>query len=72
MFLRVALLFLTSYTLGIRDPNYYVISFERAIQYINLNVILLLMGMMIIVVILEDIGILNGFLLGHLNYPEEA
>jgi len=44
VFLRVALLFLTSYTLGIRDPNYYVISFERAIQYIDLNVILLLMG----------------------------
>lgn len=57
MFLRVALLFLTTYTLGIRDPNYHIISFERAIQYIDLNVILLLMGMMIIVAILEDTGI---------------
>jgi len=55
--LGVALLFLITYTLGIRDPNYYIISFERAVQYIDLNVILLLMGMMIIVAILEDTGI---------------
>ncbi len=55
--LGVALLFLTTYTLGIRDPNYYIISFERAMQYIDFNVILLLMGMMIIVAVLEDTGI---------------
>jgi len=70
--LGVALIFLTTYILGKRDPNYYILSFERAVQYIDLNVILLLMGMMIIVAILEDIGILNGFLLGHLNYLEEV
>lgn len=55
--LGVALIFLTTYILGKRDPNYYILSFERAVQYIDLNVILLLMGMMIIVAILEDTGI---------------
>lgn len=55
--LGVALLFLITYTFGIRDPNYYIISFERAVQYIDLNVIFLLMGMMIIVAVLEDTGI---------------
>jgi len=46
-----------TYTLGIINPDYHIISFERALSFIDLNVIFLLMGMMIIVGVLKHTGV---------------
>ncbi|OYT54718.1 MAG: citrate transporter [Candidatus Altiarchaeales archaeon ex4484_2] len=51
-----SLLFIT-YTLGTFDGDYFIISFEDAIQAIDFNVIFLLMGMMIIVAIMKRTGV---------------
>ncbi len=39
------------------SPNLYIITFERALEYINWEVILLVMAMMIMIAIIEDTGI---------------
>ena len=54
--LGAALLLFITYTLGVFDPSYYIISFEDAIGAIDLNVIFLLMGMMIFVGVLKKTG----------------
>jgi len=55
--LGASLMLIITYTLGIINPNYYIISFERAIEAIDLNVIFLLMGMMIIIGVLKHTGV---------------
>ena len=55
--LGAALMLLLTYTLGTLNPEYHIISFERAIQAIDMNVIFLLMGMMIIVGVLKHTGV---------------
>jgi len=55
--LGASLMLIITYTLGIINPNYHIISFERAIEAIDLNVIFLLMGMMIIVGVLKHTGV---------------
>ena len=46
-----------TYTVGVINPQYHIISYERAIAAIDMNVIFLLMGMMIIVGILKNTGV---------------
>lgn len=51
------IMLLITYTLGTINPEYHIISFERAIEAIDMNVIFLLMGMMIIVGVLKHTGV---------------
>ncbi len=52
-----AIMLLLTYTLGTLNPDYQILSFERAIHAIDMNVIFLLMGMMIIVGVLKHTGV---------------
>jgi len=52
-----AMLLFISYTIGTFDSNYFIISFEKALYYIDFNVIGLLLGMMIIVGIMKATGV---------------
>ena len=52
-----SLLLFISYTLGTLNENYFVISFNQAIQAIDFNVIFLLMSMMIIVGVMKKTGV---------------
>ncbi len=53
-----SLIFLVSYFgSGWISPDLYIITFERALEYINWEVILLVMAMMIIIAIIEDTGV---------------
>ncbi|MCL6621574.1 MAG: ArsB/NhaD family transporter [Syntrophobacterales bacterium] len=56
-FLGASLVLFVSYTLGTFDRQYFIVSFEDAMQAIDLNVIFLLMGMMIIVGVLKKTGL---------------
>lgn len=55
--LGAAIMLVISYTLGSINPDYQIISYERAIHAIDMNVVFLLMGMMIIVGILKHTGV---------------
>jgi Na+/H+ antiporter NhaD/arsenite permease-like protein len=55
--LGAAIMLLITYTMGTLNSEYHIISFERAMQAIDMNVIFLLMGMMIIVGILKHTGV---------------
>jgi len=55
--LGAALMLAISYTMGTVNPEYHIVSFERAINAIDMNVIFLLMGMMIIVGVLKHTGV---------------
>jgi len=55
--LGAALVLFLTYTAGTFDPGYFMLSFEDAIQAIDMNVIFLLMGMMIIVGVLKKTGL---------------
>jgi Na+/H+ antiporter NhaD/arsenite permease-like protein len=55
--LGATLLLFITYTLGVFDPGYYILSFEDAMGAIDLNVIFLLMGMMIFVGVLKKTGV---------------
>jgi Na+/H+ antiporter NhaD/arsenite permease-like protein len=56
-FLGAALILFITYTAGTFDKNYFILSFEDAMQAIDLNVIFLLMGMMLIVGVLKKTGL---------------
>ncbi len=55
--LGAAVLLFITYTAGTFDKSYFILSFEDAIQAIDMNVIFLLMGMMIIVGVLKKTGL---------------
>jgi Na+/H+ antiporter NhaD/arsenite permease-like protein len=55
--LGAAIMLLITYTFGTLNPDYHIISFARAMQAIDMNVIFLLMGMMIIVGVLKHTGV---------------
>lgn len=55
--LGASVMLVISYTLGTINPEYHILSYESAVKAIDMNVILLLMGMMIIVGILKHTGI---------------
>uniref|UniRef100_A0A7C4NTI4 TRAP transporter large permease subunit n=1 Tax=Thermodesulfobacterium geofontis TaxID=1295609 RepID=A0A7C4NTI4_9BACT len=52
-----ATMLILTYTFGNFNPEFHIISFERAIEAIDMNVIFLLLGMMIIVGILKHTGV---------------
>jgi Na+/H+ antiporter NhaD/arsenite permease-like protein len=55
--LGAALLLFISYTAGVFDKGYFILSYEDAMGAIDLNVIFLLMGMMIFVGVLKKTGV---------------
>ncbi len=55
--LGAAAMLLITYTMGTLNAEYHIISFPRAMQAIDMNVIFLLMGMMIIVGVLKHTGV---------------
>lgn len=52
-----ATMLILTYTIGTLNPDFHIISFERAIEAIDMNVIFLLMGMMIIIGVLKHTGV---------------
>ncbi len=50
-------IFLVSSVAGSINPDYFIFNFERALEYINWEVIFLVMAMMIIIAIIERTGI---------------
>jgi len=55
--LGAAIILVISYTFGTINPEYHIMSYERAVSAIDMNVVFLLMGMMIIVGILKHTGV---------------
>ncbi len=55
--LGAAVMLVITYTIGTLNPEFRIISYERAIHAIDMNVVFLLMGMMIIVGILKHTGV---------------
>ena len=55
--LGAAVMLIVTYTLGIWDPDFHILSYERAIKAIDMNVVFLLMGMMLIIGVLKRTGI---------------
>lgn len=53
----VAVLFISSYLGAAVYPDLYVFDFERALRYIDWNVIFLVMGMMIVIAVVEGSGV---------------
>jgi Na+/H+ antiporter NhaD/arsenite permease-like protein len=55
--LGAALLLFITYTVGTFNRDYFILSFESAVQAIDMNVILLLMAMMLIVGVMKKTGV---------------
>lgn len=55
--LGAATILILTYTLGTINSDFHIISFERAIEAIDMNVIFLLMGMMVIIGVLKHTGV---------------
>ena len=55
--LGAALLLFITYTAGTFNPDYFILTFEDAMQAIDMNVIFLLMAMMIIVGVIKKTGV---------------
>ena len=53
----VSIIFLTSYIGGAINSEFFILSFERGLSYIDWEVVFLVMGMMIIIAIVEGTGI---------------
>lgn len=53
----LSLTFLISYVGSTLDPGFFIFTFERGLEYINWEVIFLVMGMMIIIAVIEGTGI---------------
>ena len=68
--LGATLLLFISYTVGTFFPDYFVLSFENAIGYIDFNVVFLLMGMMIIVGIMKETGIFQWLAYKSFQYSK--
>jgi hypothetical protein len=55
--LGVAVLMGVSYVGGAINPNLFIFEFEDALEYVNFEVIFLVMGMMIVIGVIEETGI---------------
>jgi Na+/H+ antiporter NhaD/arsenite permease-like protein len=55
--LGVAVVLGTSFVGGAIRPDLFIFDFERAIEYVNFDVIFLVMGMMIVIGVIEETGI---------------
>lgn len=58
-FLGTALMFGVTYALGSFFPDFWIISFERSLEYIEFDTIFLLMGMMIFMAIMGQTGVFS-------------
>jgi Na+/H+ antiporter NhaD/arsenite permease-like protein len=52
-----AVMLILTYTIGTINSEFHILSYQRAISAIDMNVILLLMGMMIIIGVLKNTGV---------------
>jgi Na+/H+ antiporter NhaD/arsenite permease-like protein len=52
-----SIIFLVSYIGGAFNPDLFIMSFEAGLDYINWNVIFLVMGMMVIIAVIENTGV---------------
>lgn len=66
-----ATMLILTYTLGTFNPEFHIISFERAIEAIDMNVIFLLMGMMIIIGVLKHTAFSSGVPICPIKLQEE-
>jgi Na+/H+ antiporter NhaD/arsenite permease-like protein len=55
--LGVAIVLGVSYVGGAVDPNLFIFNFDQALEYVNFDVIFLVMGMMIVIGVIEETGI---------------
>ena len=55
--LGVAIVLGTTFVGGAVNPDLFIFDFERALEYVNFDVIFLVMGMMIVVGVIEETGI---------------
>jgi Na+/H+ antiporter NhaD/arsenite permease-like protein len=55
--LGVALVLGTSFVGGAINPDLFIFDFERALEYVDFDVIFLVMGMMIVIAVIEETGI---------------
>jgi len=55
--LGVAVILGTSFVGGAVNPHLFIFDFERALEYVNFDVIFLVMGMMIVIGVIEETGI---------------
>ncbi|MEJ2207663.1 MAG: SLC13 family permease [Anaerolineae bacterium] len=55
--LGVALVLGTSFVGGALSPDLFIFDFERALSYVDFDVIFLVMGMMIVIAVIEETGI---------------
>jgi Na+/H+ antiporter NhaD/arsenite permease-like protein len=55
--LGVAVILGTSFVGGAANPQLFIFDFERALEYVNFDVIFLVMGMMIVIGVIEETGI---------------
>jgi Na+/H+ antiporter NhaD/arsenite permease-like protein len=55
--LGVAVIWGTSFVGGAVNPDLFIFDFERALEYVNFDVIFLVMGMMIVIGVIEETGI---------------
>jgi len=55
--LGVALVLGVSFVGGAINPNLFIFDFERALSYVDFDVIFLVMGMMIVIAVIEETGI---------------
>ncbi len=55
--LGVAVVLGTTFVGGAVNPDLYIFDFERALEYVNFDVIFLVMGMMIVIGVIEETGI---------------
>ena len=46
-----------SYVGGALDENFFIFGFDRALEYVNFDVVFLVMGMMIVIAVIEETGI---------------
>ena len=55
--LGMGVIFLVHYLVGAQNPDWRIVGFDRALDYINWSVVFLIIGMMIIVAVIEGTGI---------------
>jgi Na+/H+ antiporter NhaD/arsenite permease-like protein len=55
--LGVAIILGTSFVGGAVNPDLFIFDFDRALEYVNFDVIFLVMGMMIVIGVIEETGI---------------
>jgi Na+/H+ antiporter NhaD/arsenite permease-like protein len=55
--LGVAIIFVTSFVGGAITPDLFIFGFQRALEFVDFDVIFLVMGMMIVISVIEETGI---------------